>query len=513
MKWIAAVTALLAVTGALHAQTAHRGQLELGSFASFNKFDTKAVGMDQRFGAGGRLGVFLSDRISLEAGGDFVRSGLVTTGPRARVTRLSGSLLAKVRGGLYAGIGYERLYYRQGLNGDEEGVHLLLGNRLPLGGRTALRLEGRIAYFPNSSLVPGEEQAINFGLSAGLSVFGFGGPPRDDDRDGVANKRDRCPATKTGVLVDAVGCGTDADADGVFDGLDQCADTPRGAFVDGSGCPSDSDQDGVLEGIDVCPNTPQGAVVDSNGCPSDSDGDAVFDGIDACPDTPIGAAVDAKGCPTDEDGDSVFDGIDQCPGTPAGIEVDARGCPLDSDGDGVVNSLDKCPDTPPGTDVDADGCTLIRDSDQDGVNDDVDRCPNTPPGTSVDQLGCRILFQVTEGVVRPLVLKGVHFATNKATLTRESFVILDEVAASLIAHPEVKQIEIGGHTDATGSRRHNRELSIRRAISVKNYLVSKGVAASRLVSRGYGPDRPIATNRTRAGRAQNRRVELTRLDK
>lgn len=119
----------------------------------------------------------------------------------------------------------------------------------------------------------------------------------------------------------------DDDGDGVANSKDKCPGTPRGATVDKNGCPSDSDKDGVFDGIDKCPNTPAGTKVDASGCPMDSDGDGVADGIDKCPNTPRGAKVDANGCPTDEDGDGVFDGIDQCPGTPAGIPVDANGCP------------------------------------------------------------------------------------------------------------------------------------------------------------------------------------------
>jgi OOP family OmpA-OmpF porin len=96
-------------------------------------------------------------------------------------------------------------------------------------------------------------------------------------------------------------------------------------------------------------------------------------------------------------------------------------------------------------------------------------------------------------------------------LTQESFATLDQVAASLLVHEDVR-LEIGGHTDATGGRAHNVELSIRRAESVRQYLIQKGVAADRLEAKGYGPDRPIASNRTREGRAANRRVELNRLD-
>jgi outer membrane protein OmpA-like peptidoglycan-associated protein len=263
--------------------------------------------------------------------------------------------------------------------------------------------------------------------------------------------------------------------------------------------------------VDVCPNTPAGADVDANGCPIDSDEDGVFDGLDQCPNTPRGATVDPNGCPSDTDGDSVFDGIDQCPNTPPGSAVDQRGCPVDDDGDGVLNTQDQCPGTPPGTEVDARGCTIERDIDGDGVPDNRDRCPNTAAGQEVDEIGCPILFQVEQGQVRRLVLRGVAFETGRSALTQDSYGILDQIAERLVARPDVR-IEVAGHTDNTGSRSLNMRLSLERAQAVKAYLARKGVEPSRMVSAGYGPDQPIATNATAAGRAQNRRVELKRLD-
>jgi OOP family OmpA-OmpF porin len=151
------------------------------------------------------------------------------------------------------------------------------------------------------------------------------------------------------------------------------------------------------------------------------------------------------------------------------------------------------------------------DSDGDGVPDGSDRCPNTASGQEVDEVGCPILFVVEEGVARPLVLRGVNFQTNRSALTPASFAILNEVAASLLAHPDVR-IEIGGHTDNTGRASYNQRLSERRALAVKAYLARRGVSPSRMVAVGYGEDSPIATNATPDGRAMNRRVELRLLE-
>jgi OOP family OmpA-OmpF porin len=131
----------------------------------------------------------------------------------------------------------------------------------------------------------------------GVGLTWYPGKPKDTDGDGVPDRKDQCPDTPMGAIVDEVGCPKDSDGDGVYDGLDRCPDTPRGAIVDSRGCPKDSDGDGVYDGIDKCPDTPRGARVDENGCPKDSDGDGVYDGIDKCPDTPKGVEVDEMGCP------------------------------------------------------------------------------------------------------------------------------------------------------------------------------------------------------------------------
>jgi OOP family OmpA-OmpF porin len=249
------------------------------------------------------------------------------------------------------------------------------------------------------------------------------------------------------------------------------------------GTPADTDGDGVRDKKDKCPDTPRGATVDENGCPKDSDGDGVFDGIDKCPDTPKGVKVDATGCPVDSDGDGVFDGIDKCPDTPRGATVDATGCPKDSDGDGVFDGIDKCPNTPRGTKVDANGCPP----------------PPPPPPAAIPERG------------KTLVLEGVNFDFNSDRLTAGSTETLDRVAASLVEHPEV-QIEIDGHTDSKGNDAYNQKLSQRRAESVKAYLVGKGANASQLTAKGLGEKQPVGSNDTEEGRAQNRRVELKRLD-
>src|SRR5947208_613921 len=228
------------------------------------------------------------------------------------------------------------------------------------------------------------------------------------------------------------------------------------------------------------------------------------------------------GPPQDSDKDGIPDKKDACPNTPLGATVDARGCPMDSDLDGVPDGLDKCPNTPAGTPVDTTGCPLprqvIRDSDGDGVPDDRDKCPNTPAGSKVDANGCIILFQpeIVPGApgaapARPtLILRGVNFEWGRSALTRDSYAVLDQVAGSLLANPDIR-IEIAGYTDNTGSAPLNVRLSEARAASVRAYLARKGVSPGRMVAKGYGASGFIAPNTTAAGRAQNRRVELHKL--
>ena len=110
---------------------------------------------------------------------------------------------------------------------------------------------------------------------------------------------------------------------------------------------------------------------------------------------------------------------------------------------------------------------------------------------------------------KPVILQGVNFEFDKAILLENSLQILDRVATSLLAHPEVN-VEVGGHCDSDGSDAYNLKLSDRRAKAVRDYLIKKGVPAAQLTSRGYGESHPIADNNTAEGRAINRRVELKR---
>jgi len=479
----AVLTAVLAAP--LAAQRS--GSFELGAFGRYTWFENVSVNLDDTFGGSALMGVFLHPIVALEVGAAYTLAKTIAPADLdVKHVPLFGRLVLNApvheRFTILLGGGYQRTnYVVAGPDpGADDGLMGLLGFRAFLSGGLALRGHGLVDFVP-SPRNPGWPAAgaatmyRHWGAELGLT-YTVGKAPRDRDRDGVPDNRDACP------------------------------DTPAGVQVEATGCPVDSDRDGVPDYQDRCASTPAGASVDPNGCPADSDGDQVFDGLDQCPNTPAGASVDARGCPTDADGDHVFDGLDQCPNTEAGAPVDARGCPLDTDGDGVIDLHDRCPNTPAGARADTNGCPM--DADGDRIFDGLDRCPNTPAGRQVDANGCPILFEES----RPtLVLEGVTFATGSADLTGDSRTVLDIVAESLRGNPDVR-VEVGGHTDNTGSSVVNTRLSQARAGAVRNYLISKGLAADRLTARGYGPDNPVASNNTVAGRQQNRRVELRKIN-
>ncbi|QXV67486.1 OmpA family protein [Mucilaginibacter achroorhodeus] len=155
---------------------------------------------------------------------------------------------------------------------------------------------------------------------------------------------------------------------------------------------------------------------------------------------------------------------------------------------------------------------LTVDSDGDGVIDLNDKCPNTPSGTKVDGSGCPLakpVVVVTEEdrrVVRDAIAN-LEFDLGKATIRDKSFPSLDRVARLLV--DKNFSLKLAGHTDNTGSKDLNMRLSKDRAEAVKTYLVEKGANPSRIEATGYGQTQPIASNKTAAGRQQNRRVEFT----
>jgi outer membrane protein OmpA-like peptidoglycan-associated protein len=242
----------------------------------------------------------------------------------------------------------------------------------------------------------------------------------------------------------------------------------------------------------------------------DTDGDGLLDSADACPSDPEDADgfADSDGCPdTDNDQDGIADAADSCPNDKEDMDgwEDTDGCPdPDNDGDTVPDVKDKCPDV--AGPVDNYGCPY-GDRDGDGVLDNVDDCPDEAGEAELN--GCPRVIVRAEKVD---ILERVFFDTAKSSIKSESNSLLDEVASVLNAHPELLSIEVAGHTDSQGNDSFNLNLSQGRAEAVRTYLIKQGVDAGRLVAKGYGESKPIASNDTDDGRAENRRVEFVILE-
>lgn len=355
--------------------------------------------------------------------------------------------------------------------------------------------------FASTDMIPNKLQSMN--LQVGW-VWNFGVARKDDDKDGVRNKRDDCPGTPLGDLVDKKGCTMDSDKDGVADNKDLCPETPQAYPVDSVGCTLDDDKDGVVNPIDKCPETPEGVKVDENGCALDTDEDTVADYKDKCPDTPKGAKVDEDGCPLDTDKDGVIDFTDKCPDTPKGAKVDEDGCPTDEDQDKVADYKDKCPGTPAEarSTVDENGCP--KDTDKDGLADYKDDCPTV--AGPISNKGCPVIKAEVKKIFQQ-ALQGIQFDTGKSSIKPTSFTILNKIVKIMKDNPDYS-IEINGHTDNMGDDDSNQKLSETRANAVVKYLSDKGVETNRMKSSGFGELMPIETNTTSQGRYKNRRVEF-----
>lgn len=161
---------------------------------------------------------------------------------------------------------------------------------------------------------------------------------------------------------------------------------------------------------------------------------------------------------------------------------------------------------------------MKQDSDGDGVPDYLDKCPNTPAGTKVDGAGCplptpvqvvkeKIIVTDADKKVVKDAIDNLEFDLGKATIREHSYASLDKVAKLLV--DKNFSLKLAGHTDNTGSAATDMRLSKERAEAIKAYLASKGANPSRIEATGYGATQPIASNKTAAGRQQNRRVEFT----
>jgi len=319
-------------------------------------------------------------------------------------------------------------------------------------------------------------------------LWEFKGCP-DTDGDGIKDIDDECP--KEAGLVEFNGC-PDRDGDGIPDKDDACPLEAGDRIF--NGCP-DRDNDSIIDSKDVCPDTP--GLREFKGCP-DTDGDGIKDNDDACPNTP-GPIVN-NGCP-DTDNDGLFDFIDQCP-TEYGPKEN-NGCPWpDTDEDGLLDKDDKCPYIKGPT---ANGGCPYTDSDEDGVLDKDDDCPATPG--PIANKGCP---EIEEEVVEILktAFDNLEFESARDIIKDVSKPSLTELTEVLVKKPEWR-LQIAGHTDAIGNDQNNLVLSKKRAEAVRDFMVEKGIDASRLSVLYFGETNPIATNDTPEGRQKNRRVEMT----
>jgi OmpA-OmpF porin, OOP family len=261
----------------------------------------------------------------------------------------------------------------------------------------------------------------------------------------------------------------------------------------------DRDKDGVVDELDECPDAAGIALL--KGCP-DKDADGIADKNDRCPD--VAGTVANNGCPVvvpvDKDKDGVNDADDKCPDI-AGTKK-YNGCPIpDTDKDGINDEDDKCPDVVGYGRYE--GCP-VPDSDGDGINDEADKCP-TIAGLKENN-GCpEIKKEIIEKV--NYAAQRIQFSFAKADLLPASNSVLDKVADILKENPELK-LAIEGHTSNDGNLNTNMKLSQERANNVKAYFVSKGIDASRLSAKGFGPTQPINNGKSEAEKSQNRRVEL-----
>ena len=311
---------------------------------------------------------------------------------------------------------------------------------------------------------------------AGMIIFN--GCP-DTDNDGIPDKDDACPVVAG--KPDLNGC-PDRDGDGVADKNDKCPDVP--GKIELYGC-LDRDGDGVIDSEDACPD--QKGIALLAGCP-DIDGDGIPDKDDLCPE--IAGKILLKGCP-DKDGDGVADKDDKCPDTAGKSEF--NGCP-DRDGDGIIDLADSCPDIK-GLAKFA-GCP---DTDGDGIPDYKDNCPKVA-GIAANN-GCPKVIK------HSTINKIIYFNQHESAVSNKNMLELNEIAAYIKSHQGVT-ITVKGNADDNGSEQYNFQLSMVRMDNVINYLVSRGIPASIIKKNFYGYSKPATNNKSDAGRALNRRVEI-----
>ncbi len=293
-------------------------------------------------------------------------------------------------------------------------------------------------------------------------------------------------------------------------------------FKGGLGEIKDTDGDGISDRRDECPNVP--GLKALKGCPealgtreeipiqpsgADYDKDGILDVNDLCP-YEYGY-VQFQGC-NDQDGDGIWDYVDVCPSLPG--KKENQGCPveipgIDSDNDGIPDRFDKCIYIKGVEEFD--GCP---DTDEDGISDLKDECPYVKGLLSRN--GCPDDNAFAEGNLSGrgmnyVMVDVVEFDTDAAVI-KEAYKDMLEQMAEILQNQTQYYLVLEGHTDNEGSTSYNFQLSQRRVVAVRNFLIAKGLRPETLKTFYFGETKPKQENQTEFGKARNRRVELILLD-
>ena len=391
------------------------------------------------------------------------------------------------------------------------------------------KLDGRQRSSSDLNSLTNKKHDGYFGFLLGLMFTGGSNANADPDKDGLSNKVEKELGTDPKK--------PDTDGDGLSDGaeVNQHKTDPLKA---------DTDADGLNDGAEVNQYKTDPFKVDSDGdllrdgaevtryktdpLKADSDDDGLNDGVEV-------SQYKTDPLKADGDDDGLNDGAEvnqyktdpikadsDADGLKDGDEVKYKSDPLktDSDSDGLSDGaeVNQYKTDPAKADTDGDGLSegdevnkyktdpVKIDTDGGGANDGAEVKSKTNPLDSKDDVAKATTTIVLEKG-KKVILRGVNFETNKATLTGDSEYILEVAYNALVANPDV-QVEISGHTDSVGSDEYNQELSLRRAQAVRNWLEQRGIAGNRMKTVGKGEKEPVADNGTVEGRTENRRIEF-----